>query len=313
MDSITAPDADGPNLFHRQSAAEQVASLASATVLDGLSCDWNRVGLSVLDQGDLSLDYTSVDFHLFELCLGGKATVEIDADLESADMRQRDILPGMVSYSRANSRAHVTAVGHNTHLQVYVDDAVFQAAGRDMFRGDPVRHSPRFLQSDYSPDLSQLLWKKLCLTRLSLGDSQLAADTFAMELAAKTLIRSERGRDRLARTDWVLPDRTVLDAVDLMQSDLCAPGGLQRLADLCGMDIFSFSRAFRKTTGATPHQFLIRLRLQAALRLLSRKDMTVSQIALDTGFSSQSHFTAAFGRAVGLPPARFRRRIHGLA
>jgi AraC family transcriptional regulator len=78
------------------------------------------------------------------------------------------------------------------------------------------------------------------------------------------------------------------------------------LADLArgtGLSVFHLCRAFRRVTGRTIHEYRETLRLRAALDALQGGGSSVTDIALDAGFSSHSHFTAAFHRAFGCTPS----------
>ena len=66
-------------------------------------------------------------------------------------------------------------------------------------------------------------------------------------------------------------------------------------------------REASKRAGLTPGAYLRSLRLEAARRALLETDRPLTEIAFDAGFFDQAHFTRAFRRAIGLPPAAFRR------
>jgi AraC-like DNA-binding protein len=73
-----------------------------------------------------------------------------------------------------------------------------------------------------------------------------------------------------------------------------------------------FSRArmfdlFKAQTGLTPNDYLQRLRVEAAQEQLRQTDLSVTQIALATGFSSGQYFSTVFARYTGVPPTRFRK------
>ena len=65
----------------------------------------------------------------------------------------------------------------------------------------------------------------------------------------------------------------------------------------------------RAVTGGTLHAWLVRLRLQVSLERVAEPGCELTEIALDLGFSSHSHFTEAFRRAFGVPPSVFRRGV----
>ncbi|HYD12766.1 MAG TPA: AraC family transcriptional regulator [Allosphingosinicella sp.] len=80
------------------------------------------------------------------------------------------------------------------------------------------------------------------------------------------------------------------------------------LARLCGLSRSYFTRAFKISTGTSPHRWLVRERIRRASELLERTDERISAIALGCGFSDQSHLTRMFHAAVGISPAAWRRQ-----
>jgi AraC-type DNA-binding domain-containing proteins len=81
---------------------------------------------------------------------------------------------------------------------------------------------------------------------------------------------------------------------------------LAELAACGGVDQFSFLRFFRRTTGLTPHQFLIRARVDRAKEMLRFSKLPVTEIAMRCGFASASHFAGTFKKFVGVTALEFR-------
>ncbi len=81
---------------------------------------------------------------------------------------------------------------------------------------------------------------------------------------------------------------------------------LDELARCTGLSRAAFTRGFRQATGLSAHQALNLRRIEVAKKLLAETDLDLAFIAQETGWSSQSHFTASFRNAVGCTPARFR-------
>jgi len=71
-------------------------------------------------------------------------------------------------------------------------------------------------------------------------------------------------------------------------------------------------RKLRDSLGATPHELMVRIRIQAAAEALTRTSVPISNIALDHGFCDQSAFTQQFRKRTGMTPRQFRQR-HGIA
>jgi AraC family transcriptional regulator len=81
------------------------------------------------------------------------------------------------------------------------------------------------------------------------------------------------------------------------------------IARAVGCSVFHLCRSFRRATGLTLHAYREQVRLRVALERLEGGERDLSRVALDLGYSSHSHFTAAFRRAFGEPPSAARRAI----
>jgi AraC family transcriptional regulator len=82
---------------------------------------------------------------------------------------------------------------------------------------------------------------------------------------------------------------------------------LLELAQECRLSVTHFVRSFRRSTGVSPHQWLLARRISKAKSLLTESNQTLADIAFACGFSSQSHFTAAFKSSTEVSPGRWRR------
>jgi AraC-like DNA-binding protein len=81
---------------------------------------------------------------------------------------------------------------------------------------------------------------------------------------------------------------------------------LSELADIAGLSGCHFSRAFKQSLGVPPHRYLMQRRIEAAAELIEQTDRPMSEIALEVGFSDQSHFTRMFSRHFLQTPRQFR-------
>jgi AraC-like DNA-binding protein len=86
------------------------------------------------------------------------------------------------------------------------------------------------------------------------------------------------------------------------------PIGLEDAAREAGLSPYHFLRQFSKALGVTPHQYLVRLRLRHAARLLAARERSVTDIALDVGFGDVSNFVRSFRRAAGVSPRQFKEK-----
>lgn len=83
---------------------------------------------------------------------------------------------------------------------------------------------------------------------------------------------------------------------------------LNALAGVSDMPVYRFARAFKETTGLTPYQHVMNLRLQKASDMIASTQLSLAEIAYTCGFSSQSHMTDAFRSRLGISPGRLRGR-----
>lgn len=81
---------------------------------------------------------------------------------------------------------------------------------------------------------------------------------------------------------------------------------LEDLASEAAMSTFHFVREFKRATGTTPHQHLIKFRVERAKTLLTESQLPLAEVGLRTGFSHQSHFTRLFRRLTGTTPQTYR-------
>lgn len=102
--------------------------------------------------------------------------------------------------------------------------------------------------------------------------------------------------------------RRIKEWVDAkMEEDL----SLNDLAQSVGMSRAHFSRMFRKSTGVTPHQFVLRQRLERAKEMLRYRDTQVLDVAVAYGFKTQQHFAQVFRDMMGVSPTKYRRIFSG--
>jgi AraC family transcriptional regulator len=96
-------------------------------------------------------------------------------------------------------------------------------------------------------------------------------------------------------------------AKELLAANLAGGVTLGDLASVCELSIRHFTRAFRESTGMSPHAWLLHHRVAKAKGLLTNSHRVLAVIALDCGFADQSHFTRTFQRMTGVSPGTWRR------
>ena len=99
-------------------------------------------------------------------------------------------------------------------------------------------------------------------------------------------------------------------ARDFAAANFHRPVTVGMLANAASLSPWHFHRLFTDAFRQTPHAFLSALRLEQAKRLLASGNISVTDVYLETGFSSLGSFSSWFRAGAGLSPSRYRREIH---
>jgi AraC family transcriptional regulator len=162
----------------------------------------------------------------------------------------------------------------------------------------------------FSSDFLRSLLRKIeALTRAEDSGNSLYAeslctvlfhDVASMQGAAEPAAPSIRGG---------LTPRTFKIIDDFLNDNLSAKITLDELANIAGISRYHFVRSFKQTTGTSPNQYLISLRIDRAKRLLAETTLSVGEVAPLVGFGSGTHLTKTFRLVIGITPSDFRRRL----
>ena len=97
-------------------------------------------------------------------------------------------------------------------------------------------------------------------------------------------------------------------AIERLRSDCDADVSLAALASDAGLSRFHFCRAFKESTGLSPHNWLRRYRLEQAMSMLRDPTNSIAMVAASLGYNSQTAFAAAFRKLTGETPTGWRKR-----
>ncbi len=103
-----------------------------------------------------------------------------------------------------------------------------------------------------------------------------------------------------------LPAARLRRVMSYIDASLDEPLTVVTLASVAGMSRSHFATLFKRSTGVSPHEAVLRRRVVRATQLLREDIESIAAIGCQLGFSSQAHFTTAFRKRVGLTPSAFR-------
>lgn len=131
----------------------------------------------------------------------------------------------------------------------------------------------------------------------------LYADALTIGFTLHLLSAYAIAKPKLPRPRGKLSAGQLGTVVDFIHANLGDEVHLTALAEIAGVSPFHFARQFRTTVGVTPHQYVLRQRVQRALGLLRAGKLPLAQIAVEAGFHDQAHFTKTFVKLIGTTPS----------
>ncbi len=144
--------------------------------------------------------------------------------------------------------------------------------------------------------------------RLEASTSTLEHESLYLETLSQLIIRHAdttpyplRGRERKA----------IAQIRQYIHDHYCQDIKLDDLARLVHWNAFYMLRVFRESVGLPPHAYLENVRIREAQRLL-KSTLSLAEVAYETGFSSQSHFTTTFKRLIGVTPGQYAQQVNFL-
>lgn len=216
-------------------------------------------------------------------------------------------LRGMMTFipSGAELSGWLTPVERkNTYIAVYLDPAMVPAALDEA--GSHAALEP-MLHFRNAPALGSTIAKLGSLLDEANPDS-MYAETLGLLLGIEVRRAQRSVSKETLQYRHGLSRKTENEIREYIEANLSRDITLAELAGLAGLSRFHFARSFKRTVGLTPHQYLLRQRIERAKELLALGRMPVSDIAREVGFVSSTPLARAFLKITGTPLREFARQ-----
>lgn len=255
----------------------------------------------------------ALNHHVLSYCVAGSGAGTIVAGGSRIDYLQQ---AGALTFVPAGVPVQwsLDADADVVHIHVYLGKGAFAGVVRDRAPREAVR--PQSFVTSRDPWFDSYFRLLLSEYELYGGSGRLGESLFLDQteqiLASRLLIRSPicagiAGRHSAPRQVSPLRPTVLGRVIEYLLQNMSSEIRLARLAELAGVSVDHFVRAFRGATGTTPHRYLLELRLNRARDLLGQGSAPVAQVAQECGFSGPAHFSAAFHARFGLTPSQYRR------
>lgn len=214
---------------------------------------------------------------------------------------------GVVSIIPAGSTSRWDIFQPMSIIQFYLPHAALERAAGEA----GIVASDDLLERTAHPDL---VTSRLLVSAADVAEGNQSLDVLFREqfneLLATRILAAHTGRLHTyhPRLGGLSPS-VLRRAIERLRSDDDADISLAALASDAGLSRFHFCRAFKESTGLSPHNWLRRRRLDQAMTMLRDPANSVAVVAAALGYASQTAFAAAFRRLTGETPSDWRRRI----
>ena len=195
--------------------------------------------------------------------------------------------------------------GEIEFISLLLDSAFIEQIAQDSAQFATVELLPLFPKPD--PLIYQIgLALKTALEAEAV--TRLYAETLASTLAVHLLQYYSARKITLGSYSGGLSKPMLKQITHYIHAHLEQNLGLTELATLAQMSCHHFARLFKRSTGVSPHQYVIQCRIERAKQLILQEDLTIAEIAHQLGFANQSHLSRHFKRLVGVSPKQLLKR-----
>jgi AraC family transcriptional regulator len=192
-----------------------------------------------------------------------------------------------------------------THLQVGISDAALMACSDGAYGEVELHPSRKFA----NPRLSALVAAAHAEMVDGFPSGRLFLDSVEQAMAV-ALVKDHAVRHRPVQLyRGGLGSARLRRIKELVDAKLEDDLSLDEMAQSVGLSTAHFARMFRKSTGETPHQFVLRQRLERAKAMLRAPDARVLDVAVACGFKTQQHFAQVFRDLWGVSPTEYRQDL----
>ena len=267
---------------------------------------WRSLHAAILEEGPFSATEPAIGHPMLIYHL--TRPTEVSRKIEGGPGNRELIGPRRICLTPGDATTRWEHHGHPEILQVYLRSSIFQAAVSEIYNCDTAHAElvPRFAVMD--PMLEQIAIALTTALRDGTAADGLYIDTLAQMMAVH-LARNHSAQSRPGR----IPPMEAISGwrmrrvIEYIEENLDGDLSLEAMAAEVDISPIYLARAFKAAIGQSPHRYVLARRVERAKELLRNTEMQVVDVALSSGFSSQSHLSYWFQRHVGVSPAAYRQ------
>src|SRR5246127_1189081 len=192
-------------------------------------------------------------------------------------------------------------------LSIRIPDSAIMEAARERLTEETLEIVPRHVVTD--DRLTHLLFALDAERARGYSTGKLFVDCIESALANILLTSFNTFAPRSTPRKGGMAPHVLRRVIEFMHANMDKQIGLKDLADCAGLSLSHFSFQFRASTNQSPHQYMLRLRIERSKELLTDSRLSVLDVGLEVGFRNQQHFATVFRNSVGVPPSVYRTQL----
>jgi AraC family transcriptional regulator len=258
---------------------------------------WTGISLEYHRQPPFETSEYAIGSHMIAINLGQSFQMErkIDRSWETSQ-----VLPGAIGLCPFNLSHELRWHSEMNLLSLNLEHELLVRRALELFNTEQVELlCPMGFQD---PLIQQIGLALKAEAQSDGGGSRLYAETMANALAVHLLRHYSTQGHRKLEGKWAMCPHKLMWVKNYINDYLERQFSVDELAGIAQLSPYHFSRAFKKSVGISPHQYVIQQRVERAKQLLLQGKMSLSEIAIACGFSHQSHLNRHFKRLTGVTP-----------
>ncbi|MBE9137014.1 helix-turn-helix transcriptional regulator [Nodosilinea sp. LEGE 07088] len=284
--------------FSREKEFSRV--LGRPCLLSSYQTCWQGIGLEVYRHPPFETPKCTVLQHMITIPQGGALCIE---EISGKKVQVAEFHPGSISFEPQGMPRQYRWHQEMETIHITLEPEYVHQAIHETIDPEKVELTAQFGQSD--PLVYQM---GLALTRELAnnpdGDS-LYAESVATLLSVHLLRYYSTQKKIIKAYANGLPDSKIKTATDYINTHLTQAISLESISSQLGMSRYYFCRLFKQSMGISPYQYILQQRVEYAKSLLRHGKLSISEVAIESGFSHHSHFDYHFKRIVHCTPKQF--------
>jgi AraC family transcriptional regulator len=296
--------------FAKEKAEGYKRIFKRSPIVSSHSVDWKDLIIAYDQYPPGEIPKISVKQHCLGIYTDMPSTVHAERIINGRLVQEENIQGGFVVVP-ANTSHQVAWDKEGGVITLAINPTNFAQTIYEIVDPDSIELLPQFTTLD--PFVYQIgIALKSALIRNN-TNSRLYAETLINTLILHLLEHYSTTRPILSECiSGKLPQYKLQRIIDYIDAYLDRDLSLNELANVVQMSPHYFSKLFKSTTGTTPHQYVIRCRIERAKNLMRQGKLSIAEIATQVGFVDQSHFHRHFKRLVGVTPKTFLQEFYKL-